>query len=241
MGLVTFSNAANNLTPAATGEIARGWFLNRRFGVPIEAAAAAIVFERVFMFGFMTLSVFAAGGATTNRPVIWIGASGLIAVYIWLLPALLRPLTRKLPKDPAEGAGRIRRALRTVLLGGMSLWSRHDISAGMALWSVGSFTSMGVIFWLAARNTGLVVDPFQVWVLVGGATVVGVLSTLPFGLGAAELSVVGIAGIIGVPPQEAAAAFVIYRLFFTLPMALAGSYAYARLSLDGDEPVGQSS
>ena len=97
---------------------------------------------------------------------------------------------------------------------------------------------MTVIFYLAAQISQLNISLFEAWVLVGGATTVGVLSALPFGLGAAELSAIGIGTLLGFEATEVTAAFVIYRLLFTVPLALAGAVAYSRLSTAAGESRG---
>ncbi len=233
--LVTFSNTANNLTPAASGEVGRAWFLNRRFGVPVEQAGAAIVFERVFMFGLMAVTALTAGllatGATLPAGVAVLGVAG----YLLAVPAVLRPLARR-RHAASPGGGRIRRLVAGILTGGLRLWSDHAVAVKTAAWSVLAFGAQALVFLLAASVSGLDLGAAEVWALVGGATTVGVLSALPFGLGAAELSAVGIGVLLGLPRQEVASAFVLYRIFFTFPLALAGSVAYARLTGTAQHP-----
>ena len=235
--LVTFSNTANNLTPAASGEIARAWFLNRQFGVTYERAGAAIVFERVFMFGLMALTALLAGLAAVgpSAPITAIAALAVVS-YIFVLPGLLAPLSRRFASEPS--GGRIKRLLHGIFTGGLSVWSNRSVAAKTALWSAGSFTSMALIFYFAAAISGLQLNAAETWALVGGATAVGVISALPFGLGAAELSAIGIGELLGFDSQAVAAAFVLYRLFFTFPLALAGAAAYGKLTLTrAEEPA----
>jgi len=227
--LVTFSNTANNLTPAATGEVLRAVFLNRNFGVPSDRAGAAIVYERVFMFGLMALTAATAGALAVHRLVLAALAGTGVVVYLLALPALVKPWAAR-RGEPKHGSGRIRRVISGILTGGLQLWSDRRLALRVAGWSVLAFAATASVFFLSAAVSGLRLDPLQTWALVGGATVVGVLSALPFGLGAAELTAVGIGALLGLPTQQVASAFILYRIFFTLPLALAGSYAYARLA-----------
>lgn len=226
--IVTFSGTANSLTPAASGEVARAWLLNRNFGVPYEQAAAAIFFERFFILGFMALTALGfgliAGGSS-----IWLvlGAAVLIVLYIVATPWLAAPLRRRL--QPPTDAGRIRKLVTSAITGGLESWSDRRVALLTAAWSAAAFAVIAAVFWLSSLVSGLEIDGFAVWALVGGATVVGVLSALPFGLGAAELSAVGIGALLGLEARNVAAAFVVYRVLFTLPIALVGSVAYARL------------
>lgn len=228
--IVTFSNAANNLTPAASGEVARAWFLNRAFGVPVDKAGAAIVFERIYMFGFMASTAILAGFLAVGLAWYWTMLALLVLVlYVTATPAALGPLARRWASREARG-GRIRRLIRGIATGGVQLWSKPEVTLKTTLWSVMSFTLLATLFWLAGVESGLALTPAQTWAVAGGSTVVGVLSSLPFGLGAAELSGVGLAHLLGLPVAEVTGAFVMYRLFFTFPMALAGSIAYGHLS-----------
>jgi uncharacterized membrane protein YbhN (UPF0104 family) len=53
---------------------------------------------------------------------------------------------------------------------------------------------------------------------------------LPFGLGSADLVLVALLGVAGVPPAQAAAIAFGYRIVSTLPLGLAGVGSYAYLS-----------
>ena len=226
--LVTFSGTANSLTPAATGEVARAWLLHRNFGVDMDRSAAAIVFERVFMFGFMGLTALAAGLATSGGTA-WavLGAMAVLA-FVLVTPSLVGSLAPRLRSDEERG---ILNKIRAVLATAFEVWSSRRATVLTALWSTLAFGIMATIFTLAAGIAGLEVDALTAWALVGGATAAGVLSALPFGLGAAELSAIGIGAVLGLDTAAVAAAFVIYRILFTLPIAIAGSIAYARLML----------
>lgn len=228
--LVTFSNTANNLTPAASGEVMRAWFLKEKYGVPIDRAGGAIVFERLFMFGLMAGAALAAGlsvGYQSN----WPGLLSAVAVvaYVLGLPAVAGPLARRFRGRESRG-GPWRRALIGAANHGIRLWSDRRVSVGTALWSILAFACQSAVFWLAAGVSDLHLGPLQTWALVGGGTAVGVLSALPFGLGVAEISAAGIGVLLGLDAGAVAAAFVLYRLFLTFPLALAGSYSYWRLS-----------
>ncbi len=227
--LVTFSGTANSLTPAATGEVARAWLLHRNFGVAVEQSAGAILFERVFMFGFMALTALSAG-LIASGGTGWLSAlgGGAVIVYVVGTPSLVGLLA---PRQPTSDESSVRNRIRSVLARASDVWSNRRATLLTALWSAAAFAIMGTIFKIAADRVGLELDAMTVWALVGGATAAGVLSALPFGLGAAELSAVGIGALIGLDTQAVAAAFVMYRILFTLPIAVAGSVAYGRLML----------
>jgi len=80
----------------------------------------------------------------------------------------------------------------------------------------------------AAYDTTL--DPLAAWGALGLSITAGVISFLPFGLGAADLVLVALLGALGIDPPTAAAITVTYRLVSTLPTALLGVASYAWLS-----------
>lgn len=234
--IVAFSGTVNSLTPAATGEIARAWLLNRQFDVPYERAGGAIVFERFFMLGFMAVTAFAFGLIAAGSAVWAVVASWLVVVgYVVLTPLLVGPLARRAGRQ-VEG-GRIKKMTFAVIAIALETWRDRRTALATAAWSAAAFAITGVIFALAAGQSGLEIDPISAWAVIGGATVGGVVSALPFGLGAAELSAVGIGVLLGRDPQNVAAAFVVYRIIFTLPIALIGVVAYTHLMAGSPKEV----
>jgi uncharacterized membrane protein YbhN (UPF0104 family) len=61
------------------------------------------------------------------------------------------------------------------------------------------------------------------WAALGLATIAGVLSALPFGLGAADAVLAILLTAQGVPPAVAGAAALILRAVTTLPLGIAGA------------------
>lgn len=228
--LVTFSNTANNLTPAATGEVARAWYLKRNLGIPIDKAGGAIVFERIFMFGLMALSALTATVAATDQPgwLILLCCFGILA-YVLALPVLISPLARRIRRRPRP-RGRIKGTVWAVANQGLQLWGDRRVATKTAAWSAFAFALIGFVFWLASLGSGLNIGWLQIWALVGGGTVAGVISALPFGLGAAELTAAGIGLLVGLDSQLVAATFVLHRVFFTFPLGVAGAVSLARLN-----------
>jgi uncharacterized membrane protein YbhN (UPF0104 family) len=92
------------------------------------------------------------------------------------------------------------------------------------------FTTSTVQLLLVARATGVALEPPAAWGALGLSITAGVLSFLPFGLGAADLVLVALLGVVGVPAVQAGVIAFGYRLVSTLPYALEGVLAYAWLS-----------
>ena len=99
-----------------------------------------------------------------------------------------------------------------------------------ASWTAIVFASYTGQLLLVAAAIGRGIDPAAAWGALGLGIMAGVVSLLPFGLGSADLVLVGLLGVAGVPTAEAAAIAFGYRVVSTLPLGLAGVASYAFLS-----------
>lgn len=236
--MTALANTVNNLTPGSVGELLRLYLLRERHGVDYRTGAAVVLIERLVSIGYL-----AGSGA-----IAWLahlaGLPGPVAalgfVLLAVLPAVpyalgLRPsaIVAAVPLGRLVGRGRWARA--TGALG------RVDATIGSLLTDpvrlvvfAGSTALVLVIYaaqlWLVAASLGVDLDPLAAWGALGLAITVGVLSFLPFGLGATDLVLVTFLGTLGVDAPAAAAIVFGYRLATTVPLALAGSISYAFLS-----------
>jgi hypothetical protein len=236
--MTAFANTINNLTPGSAGEIIRAWLLRVHHGVPYAAGTAVILIERVVALGYMAASAI----------ILWSGhALGLPApVQVVLVAAVAAGpgAVYALGLRPAATAGRL--PLAGIL--GTDRWAR----VGGALTRVDStiaallthprhlavfaattglvFTSYTAQLWLVAASVGITLDPVVAWGALGLATIAGVLSLLPFGLGATDIVLASLLVSLGVPPPAAGAIAFGYRLVATLPLGIIGTASYAWLS-----------
>lgn len=244
--MTAFANTVNNITPGSSGEIVRAYLLRAHHGVAYATSGAVILIERLGALGFLT----------TSSVLFWLTWIGVIpplvtAALIVLLVALpsaiyragVRPsrLPRALPLGRVVGQERwattvswLARVDDTIA----TLLVRPARMATFALTTAGVFGAYTVQLVLVGRAIGVELDPVAAWGALGLATTAGVLSLLPFGLGAADLALAALLGVAGVPPPEAAAMAFGYRLVSTLPLGITGVVAYAFLSarLPSHEP-----
>ena len=68
------------------------------------------------------------------------------------------------------------------------------------------------------------------WAVHGGGMVVGTISALPFGLGAADLTIAAIGSVLGEAAGAGALAAVAMRLALTVPLGIVGAVSYGVLS-----------
>jgi uncharacterized protein (TIRG00374 family) len=236
--MTTFANTINNLTPGSAGEIVRMYLLRAHHGVDYATSGAVVFVERVGAIGYLASSAL----------LVWLTWIGLLPVLLTILlgvglvagPAVfyrlgLRPLAvvRRIPLGRVLGAGRWERI-------GEWLVRVDDTVAGLVgdprrlltfvLLSAGIFLVYDAQLLLVGRAFGVTIDPLAGWGALGLATMVGVLSLLPFGLGSADLALVGLLGAAGVPTVEAVAITLGYRVVSTLPLSIAGIASFAWLS-----------
>jgi uncharacterized protein (TIRG00374 family) len=237
--LTAFANTINNLTPGSAGEVVRAWMLRAHHGVPYATGAAVIVIERVVAIGYLGASaaiIWAGYRLALPGPLVLALLALLVVLPGLVYGAGLHPaaLAARLPLGGLLGTARWARA-------GAALVRMDDTIAGLlthprhlAVFAL----STGLIFaiyaaqlWLVAASVGIAVDPILAWGALGLAIVAGVLSLLPFGLGATDLVLAALLVSLGVPPPAAAAIAFGNRLVSTLPLGLLGAASYAWLSV----------
>jgi glycosyltransferase 2 family protein len=236
--MTSFANTVNNLTPGSGGELIRLYLFRVRHGVDYSIGAAVILIERFGGLGYLSLSAAVLWFAWLwHWPIaIPLALLLLIAGVPLIVYALgVRPVATfaRLPvgravrwgrwNDVADGLVRTDASIAQLLTDPLRV-------AGLVVVTGAVFVVSTIQLLLVATAFGLRLDPVAAWGAIGLATTAGVLSFLPFGLGAADLALVALLGVAGVAPAEAAAVAFGYRLVGTLPYAIEGVASYAWLS-----------
>jgi len=236
--MTSFANTINNLTPGSAGELIRLYLLRSRHGVEYATGAAVILIERVGAIGYLSLSALLLW-------LSWLGdwpvlATTALVVLLVFMPVVvyrlgIRPVSpvARLPLGRVLGverwsrvAGSLDRVDATIA----ALLTRPDRVAGFAVVTAGVFVVSTAQLLLVASSIGVAVPPTAAWGAIGLSTTAGALSFLPFGLGAADLVLVALLNVAGVPLVEGGVIAFGYRLVGTLPYALEGIASYAWLS-----------
>jgi uncharacterized protein (TIRG00374 family) len=236
--MTSFANTINNLTPGSAGELIRLYLLRTRHGVEYAAGAAVILIERLGGLGYLSLSALLLW-------LSWLGdwpvlATTALVVLLVLSPVAvyrlgLRPVAAiaGLPLGRLLGVGRWSRvagSLDRVDATMAALLTRPDRVAGFAIVTAGVFVVSTAMLLLVAASIGVAMEPTAAWGAIGLSTTAGALSFLPFGLGAADLVLVALLNVAGVPLVECGVIAFGYRLVGTVPYALEGIASYAWLS-----------
>ena len=234
--LSSMAYAVNSVTPGSVGEIARAVAMKQQHAVPYTIGAATILVER-----FGALFYFSASAGWAWLAVRADLTFALIAAG-WLIIAILPGVGRWGPFRPGAV---LRAAIR--LAGSRGTSSLLDGSIRLddaivailgtprsllefALTTAGLFAMFALQLVLVAATVGAAVDPINAWAALGIAMTAGVLSMLPFGLGATDVVLAGLLVAAGVSAPAAAATALGFRLVSTLPLGLIGAAAYARTS-----------
>jgi uncharacterized membrane protein YbhN (UPF0104 family) len=239
--VVSFANTVNNLTPASSGEVLRAMILRRRYGVPYPASIAVILVERFWAIGVMAVSAAAAAaGSILGFPAPLVVVAWVIALAASAAPAAVgrmgfRParwLASALDQGPARPGlrGRAAAVLRDVDEHLVPITHSTATSARFLGWTTVIFVAYAIQLQLVISALGGTIDVGGAWAAVGLATVAGVLSALPFGLGAADAVLIGLLAVQGIPAATAAAVVLLLRVVATLPLGVAGSISWIVLS-----------
>jgi len=204
-----------SVTPGKVGEALKGVWLNHASGLPVGSGISVVVAERISDgLAVLVLSVFGVVAYPQYWPVFaFVLAALLAAVVISQIPPLANwflDLVGKLPVVKRFAGG-----LRDFYEGSAGLFKPVATLAAVAL---GSLSWMGEGIGLYVILIGLGEQPslrllaLAIFVMAF-STVVGAVSALPGGLGAAELSMTGMLVLLaGLDAAVASSATVLIRI-----------------------------
>lgn len=203
------------VTPGKTGEVLKAIWLQAKSGLPAAKGVSVVAAERISDgLAVLILSILGVVSYPRYWPAFAILLAGLVSliviVQIWPLAERLLGIAAKLPL-----LGRAAGSLYEFYEGSAVLFQPKAVLTGVGLGTV-SWLGEGIGFYLILLGLGL--EPG--WVLLSQAvfvlafsTVVGAVSALPGGLGAAEASIAGmLAFTAGLDGGLAASATLLIRL-----------------------------
>ncbi|HUY73668.1 MAG TPA: lysylphosphatidylglycerol synthase transmembrane domain-containing protein [Candidatus Baltobacterales bacterium] len=223
----------SSLTPAASGDYMRAYIWRRDHGVPLRVGAAVVTFERVFSLGLMLVVAVLLITLPRHGTIGWLGVGvGLGAatiapvVFEQIPPGLERWVLTKVTRGPlsrfAEGALEVVDNFRRLLRSPTLLAQASGLTLAV-------FVLSGVQLWLLLDGLDHRVPMTQAVAAYAASQAVGILSTLPFGIGTTDAVVVGVLAGYGVNLAIAATVALLLRAVATIPQALGGMIAYATL------------
>lgn len=221
------------VTPGKVGEVLKAVWLNRLTGVPVPRGVAVVVAERISdglgVLALSTLGVIA-------YPRYWPAFAFVLVLLIGLVvTSQIRPLALALLGlgERLPMVHRFVHALREFYEGSFSVFRPRSTLLAVAIGTV-SWLAEGIGFYLIL--VGLGVNPgwetlSTAVFIMAFSTVVGAMSALPGGLGAAEASIAGmLAMLLGLDAGTAATATLLIRfatLWFSVVLGL-GAWSLSR-------------
>jgi uncharacterized membrane protein YbhN (UPF0104 family) len=223
-------------TPGKVGEVVKAFLLRRRFGTRLSQTAATLVVERVTdLLAVLVLAAIGlsyggmgewvrggpAGGATSGAGsgpgngvgAAWVLGASAVALAATLALLLDRRLQRMMVSvlRRVPGMGRLARGLPALLESSGQLLTPLPLVLGLALataaWSCEALALHAILGALGASA-----PTAGAFLAFAAATLLGVLSMLPGGLGGFEATMVVILGGLGVSSSVAVAATLLFRL-----------------------------
>lgn len=232
-------NAAALLTPGGAGDAVRAAWLIRKVALPGSAAAAVVLYERLYLPVLMGLWLAATVGAALVGDVALLVtvpialATGIVVPTLFLGVLRLGKIFARSRAGPwfsvglMTGWARQLRATDRWLAG--SFKHRH-LSVRFATATFAVHAISGTQAWLLLERLDPQVGVAGVWAAYTGGAVAGWFSLLPGGIGSSDAAFVVILAGFGVEPIVGAQAALLIRLAQTLPQGLAGLGAHIYLS-----------
>ncbi len=177
-------------TPAKAGEAAKAYWLKQMAGTPVARTLPVVMAERL-SDGLAMLLLASAGilAYPAYRPlfavVLGVLGAGILLVQARPLALRLLMLLERLPL-----VARFGHSLRAFYESSFRLLRLRPLLLAVGLGTI-SWAGEGVAFYLVLVGLGLSASPtllFQAIFILAFSTIIGAVSTLPGGLGAAEVS-----------------------------------------------------
>lgn len=213
--VIFLSGLAMSVTPGKVGEILKSLLLKEVRGVPVSRTAPIIFAERLSDgFGLLILSLSGLLLFSYGKHVLTATAVVMLIVLIVIkTPVLYNPFISLCSRLPV--VGRFTGVLETLMESAGQLMELKALLFTVFL-SIISWSFECVAFYLVFIGLGYKVSLLAATFVLAFSSIVGAVSMLPGGLGAAEGSILGLlVKVVGVPKNIAAVATIIIR-FCTL-------------------------
>lgn len=212
---IFLSGLAMSVTPGKVGEILKSLLLKEVRGVPVSRTAPIIFAERLSDgFGLLVLSLSGLLLFSYGKHVLTATAIVMLIILIVIkTPALYNPCIKLCSRLPL--VGKFTGVFETLMESAGRLLELRALLFTVFL-SIISWSFECVAFYLVFIGLGYKVSLLAATFVLAFSSIVGAVSMLPGGLGAAEGSILGLlVKVVGVPKNIAAVATILIR-FCTL-------------------------
>jgi len=210
------------LTPAASGDLSRPYLWRNHDLVPVSAGVATVLYERLVTLVQMAV----IGGllaATLFLPLLAVAGLAVASLAVLALPWWASLLTRgtrpeQLPTTRGLRGGVVRSLFQLHDLGSSARLTTTFAAYTLVIFAISGLQIL-VLAWAVGATLALTVAVAAYCI----SQVAGSISTLPFGIGAADLVTIGLLTAGGVGHPAALVITVLVRLAMTLPLGVAGA------------------
>ncbi len=220
--------------PFRAGEVARGFVVSSRSGVPAPRVFSTILVEKVLdvltLLLLLGISLpFVKLPGDMQRPAITLAVGvtvgTLLMLGLVLRPQLARGLARIVARRlPMHLGPRIEVATEQVLQGFAPMLN-PAVALRVALWSLVTWSINVVTIYCLLRAFNIEVGPLVASVLVVATNLSMAVPAAPGSLGTFELAVVGILTALGLPTEVAQTFSILDHFIGLVPVALMGVIA----------------
>lgn len=224
----------SNFTPGKLAEPAKAVLLKMRHGISISKSLSSIIWERVNdLLVLIVLSIIAIQALALEKNLLYIGFASIVvfAVMASLFVIFLK----------SEGFGRrlFKIFTKLPLLNRISesfiesfytsKTRKRRILASLVI-TVFPWLMEGYIFYFSLRAVGIEAEPFRLAGIIALAVLIGVLSSLPGGLGSFEAVTILMLGVVGIAGTKVIAGLILYRFLSFWYIAFLGFLSFLYLS-----------
>lgn len=237
--LTVLGNVAGTLTPGGVGDIVRGVALRRQHSVDRAAAAAAVLYERIYLPALTLIAIGVAALAELMSDTPWLIPflaliGGCLAAasgkgYSLLLGPLRRWARRRTERSSASGRGSWVQTIAEADERLVHLFDDLRLGTLFALLTGVVYALTALQVWLVVGALGGNVSATESWVAYALASYAALLSVLPGGLGVWDAALPAILSGYGVELAIGTAATVVLRGLQTLPLGLLAVACYLAL------------
>lgn len=231
----------SNFTPGKLAEPAKAVLLKMHQGVNVSRTLPSIIWERINdLIVLIALSAIAIQSLTLETNLLYIGFASIL-VFAAMIAMFVLVL-----KSERFGTRMFRLARRLPVLNRISenfihAFYKNRIRKRTVLKSlvitIIPWTLEGYIFYFSLLAVGLEADPLMLAGIVALAALIGVLSSLPGGIGSSEAVMLVLLGVTGLSGSKAVAGMILFRFlsfwYFSFLGFLSFIYLSRRLDVKG--------
>ncbi|NNJ11904.1 flippase-like domain-containing protein [Chloroflexales bacterium ZM16-3] len=242
-GLIFTAGMVMAVTPGKLGEVFKSYLLRRVNGVSVSVSAPIVLAER--LTDGLAMLLLMALGLTLYPPARFLFVVLLVATVVGILVAQSRTISMGVI-DRVEGlplGGRVAPKLRNIYTSTAQLLDWRILLVSTAI-SVVSWGFECVAFYYVLAGLGVIGTPLlllQATFIFAASTLFGLVSFLPGGLGASEVSSVGLlVALVGQSASAATTATIIIRfctLWFGVMIGAAALAWFGRRHAERGEQV----